>query len=50
MFDVLGKSVRSITTTEKQFAVSRDGLKNGMYFYSIKDSHGFISKGKVIIQ
>lgn len=50
MTDVLGKKVKQIRTNEKQFTVSRDDLKNGMYFYSIKNSDGIVAKGKVIIK
>jgi uncharacterized repeat protein (TIGR01451 family) len=50
MTDVLGKKVKQIRTNEKQFSVSRDDLKNGMYFYSITNSDGVVAKGKVIIK
>jgi uncharacterized repeat protein (TIGR01451 family) len=48
--DVLGKSVKTITTSEKQFSLSRNGLNNGMYFYAITSSKGIVGKGKVIIK
>jgi|GEM_PF-1282366 len=48
--DVLGKTVRKIKTNEKQFSVSRTGLENGMYFYSITGSDGVTGVGKVIIK
>ncbi|MCW3103600.1 MAG: hypothetical protein JWO09_2040 [Bacteroidetes bacterium] len=48
--DVLGKTVRKIKTNEKQFSVSRTGLENGMYFYSITGSDGVVGVGKVIIK
>jgi uncharacterized repeat protein (TIGR01451 family) len=48
--DVLGKTVRSIQTTEKEFSISRAGLDNGMYFYNITNAEGVIGKGKVIIK
>lgn len=50
MTDVLGKTVSKIKTTEKQFRVSRDGLKNGMYFYSITNENDVVGIGKVIIK
>jgi len=50
MRDVLGKTVRKIRTSEKQFTVSRNGLENGMYFYSITDANGLVGVGKVIIK
>jgi uncharacterized repeat protein (TIGR01451 family) len=48
--DVLGKTVKQLRTNEKQFSVSRNGLENGIYFYTISNSEGFIGKGKVIIK
>jgi uncharacterized repeat protein (TIGR01451 family) len=48
--DVLGKTVKQVKTNEKQFSVSRNGLQNGIYFYTISNSEGFIGKGKVIIK
>jgi uncharacterized repeat protein (TIGR01451 family) len=51
MTDVLGKTVRSINNiSERQFTVSRSGLENGMYFYTIINNEGVIVKGKVIIK
>jgi uncharacterized repeat protein (TIGR01451 family) len=50
MTDVLGKTVSKIKTNEKQFSVSRDGLQNGMYFYTITDNNGLVGTGKVIIK
>lgn len=50
MRDVLGKVVRKIKTTEKQFSVSRSGLENGMYFYTITTADGLADIGKVIIK
>jgi uncharacterized repeat protein (TIGR01451 family) len=48
--DMLGKTVAELKTNDKQFTISRNGLENGMYFYSIKDSNGSISSGKLIIK
>jgi uncharacterized repeat protein (TIGR01451 family) len=48
--DVLGKTVAELKTNEKQFTISRNGLENGMYFYSIKDANGSIGSGKLIIK
>ncbi|MCW3103599.1 MAG: hypothetical protein JWO09_2039 [Bacteroidetes bacterium] len=48
--DVLGKSVKSMKTTDRQFSVSREGLQNGMYFYSITTADGLVGIGKVIIK
>jgi uncharacterized repeat protein (TIGR01451 family) len=50
MRDVLGKLIKHITTNEKQFSVSREGLNNGMYFYSITNNEGVVGKGKLIIK
>lgn len=50
MTDVLGKTIRSIRTNEKQFTVSRNELQDGMYFYSITSADGIIGKGKLIIK
>ncbi|MDF2438846.1 MAG: hypothetical protein K0Q95_3222 [Bacteroidota bacterium] len=50
MTDVLGKVVREITTADKQFTVSREGLNNGMYFYSIMTRDGLLANGKLIIK
>ncbi|MDF2438847.1 MAG: hypothetical protein K0Q95_3223 [Bacteroidota bacterium] len=50
MTDVLGKQVRMMETSDKQFTVSREGLRNGMYFYSITNNDGVVGKGKIIIK
>jgi PKD repeat protein len=50
MTDVLGKVVRTIKTNEKQFTVSRQDLKNGMYFYSVSNADAIIGMGKAIIK
>ncbi len=33
-----------------QFEVSREGLKNGIYFYRIYDSQTIIGRGKLVIE
>jgi uncharacterized repeat protein (TIGR01451 family) len=48
--DMLGKTVAELKTNEKQFTISRNGLENGMYFYSIKDANGSVGSGKLIIK
>jgi PKD repeat protein len=49
--DVLGKKVIERSAfTEKQFAVSRDGLREGIYFYRISSSKGVLGIGKVIVR
>jgi uncharacterized repeat protein (TIGR01451 family) len=51
MTDMLGKKVRSMNNiSEKQFTLQRNGLQNGMYFYSIANAEGVVGKGKVIIK
>jgi hypothetical protein len=50
MTDMLGKTVMKIKTSEKQFIISRNGLENGMYFYSIVNAQGVVGIGKVIIK
>lgn len=51
LIDVLGKTVQSINNiSEKQFAISRNGLQNGIYFYSITNAGSPIGKGKIIIK
>jgi hypothetical protein len=48
--DVLGKTVKSLKTTERQFSVSRVGLRGGMYFYSITTTEGVVGIGKIVIK
>jgi hypothetical protein len=48
--DILGKTVRSFKSSEKQFSFSKNNLRTGMYFYSISSEHGNIAKGKLIIK
>jgi uncharacterized repeat protein (TIGR01451 family) len=50
MTDVLGKTVNKIRTNEKQFTINRNGLQNGMYFYTITNNEGVVGMGKVIIK
>jgi hypothetical protein len=51
MFDVLGKTVRSINNiSEKQFSISKNELQSGMYFYNITNPEGLVGKGKIIIK
>jgi hypothetical protein len=51
MLDVLGKTVKSIKGISiKEFQISKDGLKNGVYFYKISNAENNISIGKLIIQ
>lgn len=49
--DVLGKRVRAVSgITEKQFQLSREGLKNGIYFYKIYSSENLIGVGKLVVE
>lgn len=49
--DVLGKTVRSAyNITEKQFSISKDELKDGMYFYTVTGADGIAAKGKLVIK
>lgn len=49
--DVIGKKVKQMNTSEKQFTVSRSGLQNGMYFYRITDAQGkAVGMGKLIVK
>lgn len=49
--DVLGKKVKQMNVSEKQFTVSRSGLQNGLYFYRINNSEGkAIGIGKLIVK
>ncbi|HEX8515047.1 MAG TPA: T9SS type A sorting domain-containing protein [Bacteroidia bacterium] len=48
--DVLGKTVKSTRTNEKQFSVSRNGINSGIYFYTITSGHEVVGKGKVVIK
>ncbi len=51
LIDVVGKSVKSIKEiTEKQFAVYRNGLSNGIYFYRIYSNEGITATGKLVIE
>jgi len=51
MKDVLGKTVKTISSINtKQFIISRNGLENGIYFYSITNINGFVSNGKLIVK
>ncbi|MEI6487640.1 MAG: PKD domain-containing protein [Bacteroidota bacterium] len=51
MMDVLGKHVREIKDIhEHQFTISRNGIKDGLYFYKVMNNEGVIGIGKVIIK
>jgi len=50
LFDVVGKKVKSIQVSAKEFQVSRDELENGVYFYKIHSAENTIGVGKLIIQ
>jgi uncharacterized repeat protein (TIGR01451 family) len=50
MTDVLGKKVKQLKTSEKQFNITRTGLESGIYFYNITNAAGVVGKGKIIIK
>lgn len=51
MMDVLGKHVQEIKEIhEKQFILSRSGIKDGLYFYKVMNNEGVIGIGKMIIK
>ena len=51
MMDVLGKHVREIKDIhEHQFTISRNGIKDGLYFYKVMNNEGVIGIGKMIIK
>lgn len=50
MTDILGKTVKEMNVSQKQFTISRNDLKNGIYFYKIFNKDGVVGIGKVIIK
>lgn len=49
--DVLGKIVQEQTNIHgSQFEISRRGLENGIYFYTVKDAGGLVGQGKLLIK
>ncbi len=51
LYDALGKNVMSMPQiSTKEFNVSRNGLKNGVYFYKIYSTENAIGIGKLIVR
>lgn len=49
--DVVGKKVMEVNVGgAKKFEISRAGLENGVYFYTILGAEGAVNKGKLIIK
>jgi len=50
IYDVLGKEVkRMVNLYGNEIIIRRDGIKDGMFFYSLVDKDGIVGNGKVII-
>lgn len=50
LYDQLGREVRREELTANHFELYREGLSEGIYFYSLTNKRGIIARGKLIIQ
>jgi len=51
MYNILGDEVKHMQNLNgSEIQITRDGLKNGLYFYNLIDSKGLVGNGKLIIE
>jgi len=50
IYDTFGRSVKKVETSEHKIIIDRNDIKNGVYFYELKNAGGIIKKGKIIIE
>lgn len=51
IYDMLGKEVKSFQNLNgTEIIITSDGMKSGMYFFTLLDEKGFIGNGKMIIE
>ena len=50
LYDVTGRTVMQLTIQNPETEIYRDDLKNGMYFYTIKNQNSVIVRGKLMIE
>lgn len=48
--DALGRVVKKTQTSEHRISIDRAGMKDGIYFYELKNKDGLIKNGKMIIE
>ena len=50
-YDILGKEIKRMQNLSgKEITLQRDGMKSGMYFYSLTDRAGVIGQGKMVVE
>jgi hypothetical protein len=50
IYDALGRITKKIETSEHKIIIDRNNIKNGIYFYELRNNSGFKKNGKIIIE
>jgi hypothetical protein len=50
IYDALGNTIKDLKTTEHKIYIDRNDIKNGIYFYELRNGGGIIKSGKIVIE